>query len=141
MRGVLRLAAARAEVINEEQRRNRQHEPAHQAREAEEGHHDRGNQNGGGLPAQLLGQVAAEIAFRGGARDDDTGRRRNQQRRNLRDDAFADGEQREVLQRLQQREPFLRHADDESADDVDATMISAAMASPRTNLLAPSIAP
>ena len=41
------------------------------------------------------------------------------QRRHLGDDAFADGQQRELLQRLDDREVLLRDTDDEAADRVD----------------------
>ena len=68
---------------------------------------------------ELARQLFAERRLGRGARDDDTGGGRDQQRRNLRDDAFTDRQQRVRLQRLHEREPLLHDADDEAADDVD----------------------
>ena len=47
------------------------------------------------------------------------GAHRDHQRRHLRDDAVADGQQRVALQRLAPGHAVLHHADDEPADDVD----------------------
>ena len=95
-----------------------------------------------GWPPSCLVRSLPKSPSDGRARNHDAGGRGDEQRGNLRDDAFTDREQREVLQRLQQRHaaaaatPMMK-----PPTMLIATMMSAAIASPRTNLLAPSIAP
>jgi hypothetical protein len=67
---------------------------------------------------ELARQLFAERSFGGGARDDDTGGGRDQQRRDLGDDAFTDRQQR-VRCSDRERHPLLHDADHEAADDVD----------------------
>src|SRR5271166_6557481 len=67
----------------------------------------------------LRGDVAAEVAVRGGARDDDARRDGDQERWNLRREPVADGEQRVLLRRFGEAEVALQHADDDPADEVD----------------------
>ena len=62
----------------------------------------------------------AEVAVGGGAGDDDAGGDRDQQRRDLRREAVADGQQRVVLGGFAEAEAVLEHADDDAADEVDA---------------------
>ena len=68
---------------------------------------------------ELLDEVAAEVPLRCRTGHDDTGRRRDEQRRNLRDEPLADGKQRVGLERLCRVHVALEHADDEAAADVD----------------------
>ena len=49
------------------------------------------------LAQDLVGDVATEVLVGGRARDDDAGRHRDQQRRDLRGEAVADGQQRVVV--------------------------------------------
>ncbi len=63
---------------------------------------------------------AAPMSLRRRDAGDDEGRGgRQQQRRNLGDQAVADGQQHVVGRGLRQRHAVLQHADDETADDVD----------------------
>jgi hypothetical protein len=67
----------------------------------------------------LSGDVAAEVAVGVRARDDDAGRDRDQQRRDLRREAVADGQQRVgVAASLNVRWRW-SDADDDAADQVD----------------------
>ena len=68
---------------------------------------------------ELLDEVAAEVPLRCRTGHDDTGRRRDEQCRNLRDESLADGEQRVGLECLCRVHVALEHADDEAAADVD----------------------
>ena len=64
-------------------------------------------------------EVGAEIALGRGAGHDQTGRQRDQQRRDLRDEPVTDGQQAVGLDRLAERHVLLEHADREAADQVD----------------------
>ena len=76
------------------------------------------------------------------AGDDDAGGGGDQQRRDLRDQALADGEQREVLERLAEAAcPAGSTPTTMPPMRLIITMITPAMASPFTNFEAPSIAP
>ena len=66
---------------------------------------------------------------------------REQQGGDLRDQAVADAEQAVGVDGLGDGEVVLEDADGEAADRLMAVMMMAAMASPRTNLEAPSMAP
>ena len=72
-----------------------------------------------GWPKQLPAHLAAHVLRAGHARDDDGDRGRQQQRRNLRDQAVADGEQRVGAAGAGERHAVRDHADGEAADDVD----------------------
>ena len=71
------------------------------------------------LVEDLAGDVGAEVLLGGGARDDDAGRDGDQQRGDLRAEAVADRQQREVLGGLAERQALLHDADDDAADEVD----------------------
>ena len=68
-------------------------------------------------------------------------RRRHDQRRHLGHEAVAAGEERVGLRRVGEAQALLGDPNDDAADDIDEVMRSAAMASPRTNFEAPSMAP
>ena len=64
------------------------------------------------LAEDLAGDLAAEVGLAAGAGDDDAGRGRDQQRRDLRRQAVADRQQREGVERLaEMRHALLQHAD------------------------------
>ena len=69
--------------------------------------------------AELGGDGGAHVAVPAGPGDDQTGGDRQQQRRDLRDQAVADAEQAVRLDRVGRRQVALEHADDEAADQVD----------------------
>ena len=69
----------------------------------------------GELPQQRLVGGAADA----GLGDQQAGRGRDDQRRDLRDQAVADGEQRVGARGFGERHALLRDADDHAADDVD----------------------
>ena len=71
------------------------------------------------MPRELVEQVGTEVALGRGAGHDQTGRQRDQQRRDLRDEAVADGQQAVRLDRLAERHVLLQDADREAADEVD----------------------
>ena len=59
-------------------------------------------------------------AVAAGAGDDDAGRGRDQQRRDLGDQAVADRQEREGVERRRENDmPLLQHADDDAAEQVD----------------------
>jgi hypothetical protein len=60
--------------------------------------------------------VVAQVLLGRRARDEDAGGDRDQQRGDLRAEAVADGQQREVLSGLAERHPLLHDADDDAAD-------------------------
>ncbi len=69
---------------------------------------------------ELARQLVAERRLGGGAGDDDTGRGRDQQRRDLGDDTFTDRQQAcKFCSDCDEREALLHDPDDEAADDVD----------------------
>src|SRR5690606_6970760 len=63
--------------------------------------------------------LLADILIVGHAGYDHAGSGGNDERRNLRDQAVTDGQDRVDLGCLTERQPVLAHADDESADDAD----------------------
>ena len=71
------------------------------------------------LAQDLRGDVAAEVFVGGRAGDDDAGGHRDQQRGNLRGEAVADRQQRELVGGFGEGETVLGHADDDAADEVD----------------------
>ncbi len=78
-----------------------------------------GDPQGQLLAAELLEDVRAHVGVAGGAGDDEAGGDREQQRRDLRDQAVTDGEQAVGLDRVAQAHAVLRDADGEAADQVD----------------------
>ena len=101
-----------------------------------------GDQRRLALAQDLVGDVAAEVAVGGRARDDDAGRDRDQQRRDLRGETVADGQQRELVRGFAEGEVVLEHRRRRCRRSrLIAVMITAAIASPLTNFEAPSIAP
>ena len=68
---------------------------------------------------QLTDQLGADVLIAGHARDDDTGRRGNDQRRNLRHQAVTDGQQGVVLERIGKAHVMLQQAHQQAADDID----------------------
>ena len=68
---------------------------------------------------QLPGNVFAKVRFGSCAGRDDAAGDGNQQRRDCRHQAVADGQNREALGGLRQFHVELEDADQESADDVD----------------------
>ena len=88
---------------------------------AEDADQHAGDERRLGLVEELLATVEPRSLL--GARragDDDAGGDRDQQRRDLRDEAVADRQQREVLAGLGDRHALLDDADEDAADDVDA---------------------
>ena len=71
------------------------------------------------VPRELVQQVGTEVHLRRGAGHDEAGRQRDQQRRDLRDQAVADGEEAVRLDRVAERQVLLQDADREAADQVD----------------------
>ena len=71
------------------------------------------------LAQDLPGDVAAEVLAGVRARHDDAGRDRDQQRGDLRGEAVADGQQRELVGRFGEGHVALEHPDDDAADEVD----------------------
>src|SRR5690606_4919324 len=86
------------------------------AKEAEHAAHDFQRAR---VPGELAGDLVAEVAVLGGAGDEQTGGHRNDERRDLRNEAITDREQRELLQRFGERQVHLQHADREAADHID----------------------
>src|SRR5579883_570045 len=97
--------------------KERHHRHAGQERQAagEEGAHAEGL----GVAAELAEELLVRRAHGAGLGDDEARRGRDDERRDLGDEAVADGEQRVGVGRLGEAEPVLRHADDDAADDVD----------------------
>ena len=81
--------------------------------------HAREDEEDAVVAEKLRYHIRAEVSLRARARDDEACRRRDEQRRNLRDESLADGEQRVLLERLQRAEVPLQHTDDEAARDID----------------------
>ena len=71
------------------------------------------------VPRELVQQVGTEVHLGRGPGHDEAGRERDQQRRDLGDQAVADGEQAVGLDRLAERQVLLQDADREPADEVD----------------------
>ncbi len=73
-----------------------------------------------GWPQDLAGDLRAEVGLAAGAGDDDARRGRDQERRDLRDEAVADRQDREGVERRRENDmPLLQHADDDAAEEVD----------------------
>ncbi len=68
---------------------------------------------------KLLGEFPPHTGIGGGPADDDTGRGRDNQGRDLGDEAVADGQQRIGLQRLHQVHVLQQNPDTETAKDID----------------------
>jgi hypothetical protein len=96
-----------------------EHEVRHAGNEAHAADDGGGDVEHFGLGEQLGHQLRADVLFAGHARDDDTGRGRDDQRGDLRHQAVADGQQGVGLQRLREAEVVLQDADQQAADDVD----------------------
>jgi hypothetical protein len=71
------------------------------------------------MARELFRKFFTEIRARSRAGDDNTGCGRDDECRNLSDQAVTDREQRENLGGLADVHAFLERADDDSADDVD----------------------
>ena len=85
---------------------------------------------------------SGQVAVGAGARDEQAGGERNQERRHLRHQPVADRELGEDLAGLAERHPLLEHRRCTMPPTIlISVMTMLAIASPRTNLLAPSIAP
>ena len=81
--------------------------------------HHRQNRQRLGIKQKLPAQLAAQVVLRRGARHQNARRHRRDERRHLRNQAVADGQHREMLQRFAHRHALLHDADGEAADDVD----------------------
>ena len=90
--------------------------PGTSAKEADDRARD---ERGLALAGDLLDDVGAEVVLGGRAGDDDAGGHRDEQRGDLRGQAVADAQQREVVDGLREREALLDDADDDAADEVD----------------------
>jgi hypothetical protein len=75
-------------------------------------HHDR-------TAEQLTDDLGTDVLVAGYARDDHTGRDRDDQRRDLGHQAVTDGQQGVVLDSIAEAHVVLDHTDDQAADDVD----------------------
>ena len=93
----------------------RSHQQERDVRHAgDQAHHAeqrRGDAERARLTEQLLRELAAHVLRAGHARDDHRDRGRDQQRRNLRDQAVADREQRVDARRVAERHVVRQHAD------------------------------
>ena len=78
-----------------------------------------GDKQGLGLAEQLLADFPAHVLRARHARDDDRDGRGQQQRRNLRDQAVADGQQRVGACGVAKRQVMHHDADGKAADDVE----------------------
>ena len=67
----------------------------------------------------MLGQLVAQFFLGGGARDQDAGGGGSDQRRDLRHQTVADGQEREALQRLLHGHALLHDADGKTAQHID----------------------
>ena len=100
-----------------ERHERQERQPGQQRQRAEDHRHHREHAR---VQQHLRRHLAAEVGARCGARHHDARRGRDQQRRHLRHQAVADGQDRVDLGRALDVEPALHHADEEPADDVDA---------------------
>jgi hypothetical protein len=92
-----------------------------QRRDEPEGHdHNAGNERRLALVEDLAGDVGAEVLLGRRASDEDAGGDGDQQRGDLRAQAVADRQQREVVRGLAERHAHLHDADHDAADQVDA---------------------
>ena len=87
--------------------------------ERERADHRAGDHRRLALVEDLAGDVVAEVLLGRRARDEDAGGDGDQQRRDLRAQAVADRQQRELLGGLAERHALLHDADDDAADQVD----------------------
>lgn len=101
---------------------------AGKAKEDERGHarnqaHEHANRGPGlqdaGIAQHLAAEFGTEARGAGNARDDDTGGRGNEQRRDLADKAVADGEQRVAAKGLAKGHAALEDANEQATHDVD----------------------
>ncbi len=91
----------------------------HAGNDAQHQQDRRGDGQGARVVEQLGRDLAAHVLGRGHPGDDDRGRGRQQQRRDLGDQAVTDGQQRVVVHRRAEIQAMLAHADGQAADDVD----------------------
>ncbi len=96
-----------------------EHQVRHARDQAHAGDDAAGDVQHFGFGEQLADHLAADVLLVGHARDDHTGRDRDDQRWNLRHQAVTDGQQRVGLGRVAGAHVVLHHADDQAADDVD----------------------
>ena len=94
-----------------------QHRHARQQRE--QNHHARRHAERLRVVGELLAERLVGRALHARLRDEDTGRRRDDEGRNLAGEAVTDGEQRVGLRGGTEGHALLGHADDDAADDVD----------------------
>ncbi|MGF6302212.1 hypothetical protein OKW42_005565 [Paraburkholderia sp. WC7.3d] len=121
-RRVLALLGAllhRAAELDQAGAENQEREVRHARDQAHQHEDAAGDHQHARVREQLPGQLRADVLVGCDARHDHAGRRRNHQRRNLRDEAVADRQQRVVLARRGKTHVVLDHADDQPADDVD----------------------
>ena len=90
----------------------------HSGNQAQDGHDAGGHEQRAGV-AQLGGGLLGDRLCRGHTGHDDGGGQRQQQRRNLRNQAVADSQQRIYLARVAQRQAVLSHADSQTTDQID----------------------
>ncbi len=95
----------------------------HARHEREAEHHHRRDHEGARLSEQLAADVLADIGRQTvlgrDARDDHARADRDEQRRDLCDQAVADGQDRVLLERVARRHAALQHADQQAAEQVD----------------------
>ena len=92
-------------------------ERGHPRHKADDRQH-RGNRHPGARQADLLADMAREIRVRGHAGDDDRRGDGQEQRRDLRHQAVADGQQNVGFRRRAEGQAELAGADDDAADDI-----------------------
>src|SRR5579884_3503680 len=119
-----RLGAARRHAALSGERAGRARE-RDEGQEGEPGEEREGAEDAAHRPEharareELPGHRRAKIGLRGGARHDDAGGGRDQERRDLGDEPVAHGEDRVGLRRGLDVGALLHHADEEAAHDVD----------------------
>ncbi len=88
-------------------------------RQRQDEHDQRSQQQGAWIIAELGENRLFGRAARAALRDQQAGRQRHDQRRDLRDEAVADGQRREYGRRIGRRHAVARDADDDAAEHVD----------------------
>ena len=114
--------AVLVERIRQQPHQRRHREKRHRRQAGHNRHdaeHHRQNRQRLGIKQQLPAQFAAQVVLGRGARHQNTGGHRRDQRRHLRNQTVADGQHREARQGLVHRHALLHDADGETADDVD----------------------